>query len=73
MDVKVMIRKAERQDVPLLLEFIRGIARFGNLLLQLLLVHRAFRIVSGGLVRMAGISGQGIWEGFAVASGEDCP
>ena len=26
-----MIRKAERQDVPLLLEFIRGIARFGNM------------------------------------------
>ena len=26
-----MIRKAERQDVPLLLEFIRGIARFGKM------------------------------------------
>ena len=26
-----MIRKAERRDVPLLLEFIRGIARFGKL------------------------------------------
>jgi len=26
-----VIRKAERQDVPLLLEFIRGIARFGNM------------------------------------------
>ena len=25
------IRKAERQDVPLLLEFIRGIARFGKM------------------------------------------
>lgn len=31
MDVKVMIRKAERQDVPLLLEFIRDIARFGRM------------------------------------------
>ena len=31
MNVDVMIRKAERQDVPLLLEFIRGIARFGNM------------------------------------------
>ena len=27
----VAIRKAERQDVPLLLEFIRGIARFGKM------------------------------------------
>ena len=25
---KIVIRKAERQDVPLLLEFIRGIARY---------------------------------------------
>ena len=31
MDANVVIRKAERQDVPLLLEFIRGIARFGNM------------------------------------------
>ena len=31
MNVDVMIRKAERQDVPLLLEFIRGIARFGKM------------------------------------------
>ena len=28
MDANVVIRKAERQDVPLLLEFIRGIARY---------------------------------------------
>ncbi|MBQ8463519.1 MAG: GNAT family N-acetyltransferase [Prevotella sp.] len=28
MNKKVVIRKAERQDVPLLLEFIRGIARY---------------------------------------------
>ena len=28
MNVDVMIRKAERQDVPLLLEFIKGIARY---------------------------------------------
>jgi len=28
---KIAIRKAERQDVPLLLEFIRGIARFGKM------------------------------------------
>ncbi len=26
-----MIRKAERRDVPLLLKFIRGIARFGKM------------------------------------------
>lgn len=25
---KIVIRKAERQDVPLLMEFIRGIARY---------------------------------------------
>jgi GNAT superfamily N-acetyltransferase len=31
MSKKVVIRKAERQDVPLLLEFIRGIARFGKM------------------------------------------
>jgi len=31
MDANVVIRKAERQDVPLQLEFIRGIARFGNM------------------------------------------
>ena len=72
------IRKAERQDVPLLLEFIKGIARYAKmedeviaspdvlgaqgrgsfrcrgrargrlraLLLQLLNIHRTFRIVS---------------------------
>ena len=28
MNCNVEIRKAERQDVPLLLEFIRGIARY---------------------------------------------
>ena len=28
MDKSIVIRKAERQDVPLLLEFIRGIARY---------------------------------------------
>ena len=28
---KIAIRKAERQDVPLLLEFIRDIARFGKM------------------------------------------
>ena len=39
------IRKAERQDVPLLLEFIKGIARYAKLL-QLLNIHRTFRIVS---------------------------
>ena len=27
----IEVRKAERQDVPLLLEFIRGIARFGKM------------------------------------------
>jgi GNAT superfamily N-acetyltransferase len=31
MDANVIIRKAERHDVPLLLEFIRGIARFGKM------------------------------------------
>ena len=28
MSANVVIRKAERQDVPLLLEFIKGIARY---------------------------------------------
>ena len=86
----IEIRKAERQDVPLLLEFIKSIARYEKmenkviaspevleremfdehraeavfavvdgrevgfaLLLQLLNVHRTFRIVSGGLVCVA--------------------
>ena len=47
----VVIRKAERQDVPLLMEFIKG--RLRSLLLQLLNVHRTFRAVLGRSVRMA--------------------
>ena len=31
MKKNVEIRKAERQDVPLLLEFIRGIAKYGKM------------------------------------------
>jgi len=31
MKENVEIRKAERQDVPLLLEFIRGIAKYGKM------------------------------------------
>ena len=31
MNCNVEIRKAERQDVPLLLKFIRGIARYAHL------------------------------------------
>jgi len=53
MTANVVIRKVERQNVPLLLEFIKGIARYEKMEDEVIHVHRPFRTVSGGLVRVA--------------------
>ena len=73
----ILIRRAERQDVPLLLDFIRGIARYEKMenemiaSLQFLDVHWALRALSGRPVCMAGRARQGLWQGSPAASGQN--
>ena len=66
----VTIRKAERQDVPMLLEFIRGIARYEKMENEVVATpevleremfdeHRAEAVLR-------------VWEVLAAASGKDC-
>ena len=84
--MNVVIRKAERQDVPLLLEFIKGIARYEKMENEVVATvdvleremfdeHRAeavFAVVDGREVgRVAGRAWQRLWKGFATASGKD--